>query len=233
MEVHEIELPRSFRVRWAMWRAWLWSRLRRSAWSVRLVKWVLERELQHPFVVVWAGQMLARHGSREDAVGVYCAAEGLSAGSFDAYRTLGQYLASVDESARAVEFLREACRLRPADSETGRAYLQELLIWLLQEEGRRKRRRLVWDSGAGAWAEERKGHWQEALALASRFVAEEATDADRHYDLGVCYWNLDRHDEALVEFREALRLDPGNEARAEIVRFHEGWLGRLARGAPE
>jgi tetratricopeptide (TPR) repeat protein len=65
------------------------------------------------FVEVWAGQMLAKYGNREEAAEVYCASEGLTAGDWEAYWQLGRFLLTAGLHARAIEFLNEAVRIQP------------------------------------------------------------------------------------------------------------------------
>ena len=52
--------------------------------------------------------------------------EKLPPGHFEAYATLGRYLMSVGQHARAVEFLEEAVRLRPLDAELKDDYREAL-----------------------------------------------------------------------------------------------------------
>jgi Flp pilus assembly protein TadD len=65
------------------------------------------------FVEVWCGQMLAKYGEREEAVGIYCASEGMEPGCWEAYWNLGRFLLMAGLHARAVEYLQEAARIEP------------------------------------------------------------------------------------------------------------------------
>lgn len=110
----------------------------------------------------------------------------------------------------------------------GKESLDAVIPWLLRDELRTSRRLLAsWRSRHEAKDLERwRKHWEEAYGIAAA-AREEPGEAHGQYRLGVCLWHLGRHDEAMERYREAMRLDP---AYTEIVRWHEGLVGRLARG---
>jgi len=65
------------------------------------------------FVEVWAGQMLAKYGDREQAAEVYCASEGIPVGNWEAYWQLGLFLVGAGKTGRAVGFFEEAVHIEP------------------------------------------------------------------------------------------------------------------------
>ena len=54
--------------------------------------------------------------------------EKLPPGHFEAYATLGRYLMSVGQPARAVDFLEEAVRLRPLDAGLKQDYREAVSV---------------------------------------------------------------------------------------------------------
>lgn len=97
------------------------------------------------FVEVWAGQILAKYGSPEEAVEIYCASEGVEPGSWEAYWNLGIFLLSVRMDLRALVYLEQAVRIEPC---AAAAHLD--LARCLRALGRR---------------EEAREHAEEALRL--------------------------------------------------------------------
>jgi adenylate cyclase len=66
------------------------------------------------------------------------------------------------------------------------------------------------------WAEDIEGNYAEAYELALRAVALDARYPNAHYALGaVCMWTR-RSDRAIMEFQEAIKLDP-SFAAAQVI----------------
>jgi Flp pilus assembly protein TadD len=129
--VHKLTPPQDPEILSAMERAVEYAGTGRKDDAAEIARAVWRRDPEDKFVAVWAGQMLARYGSREEAVAVYCESEGVPPGSADAYWMLGNYLGSIGEPARAAEYLEEAVRIAP---ECGGAHAA--LARCLQELGR-------------------------------------------------------------------------------------------------
>ena len=127
-EVYKIVFRAGFWTRLAMLRARLWGRLGVHARAARATREVIPAIARSPWLGVWVGQMLARHGGREEACAVYWELQKLPPGHVEAYATLGRYLLSVGRPARAVEFLSEAVRLRPLDLELEHDYREALSV---------------------------------------------------------------------------------------------------------
>lgn len=51
-------------------------------------------------------------------------------------------------------------------------------------------------------------NWSRAAELYERFLEGHPEDADVRVDLGACYRNMNRHQDALEQFREVLKRDP-------------------------
>jgi len=54
------------------------------------------------------------------------------------------------------------------------------------------------------------GHWQNNYTLFSHAVAVTENNSNMNYDLAVTLYNQGRLDEAIIHYREALRIEPGN-----------------------
>ena len=126
--VYRIDFRAGLWTRLAMLRARLWSRLGVGSRAARATREVIPAIPGSPWLAVWVGQMLARHGEREEACAVYWELEKLPPGHFEAYATLGHYLMSVGQHARAVEFLGEAVRLRPLDAGLKQDYREAVSV---------------------------------------------------------------------------------------------------------
>ena len=79
----------------------LWSRLGVGSRAAQATREVMPAIPGSPWLAVWVGQMLARHGEREEACAVYWELGEAPDGHFEVYATLGRYLMSVGQHARA------------------------------------------------------------------------------------------------------------------------------------
>ncbi len=69
--------------------------------------------------------------------------------------------------------------------------------------------------------------WNAALPVLQGFVRNHPRDADGHNLLGYTLRNLNRYDESLAAYKEALRLDPGHRGAHEYIGVAYVQLGQL------
>ena len=70
----------------------------------------------------------------------------------------------------------------------------------------------------------KEGHWKVAAKHFSDAVKADPTFAEAHFNLALCYENMDKHVEATEHFKLAAKFGPNNEKiqKSEILRRHIG-----------
>ncbi len=68
-----------------------------------------------------------------------------------------------------------------------------------------------------------KSEWQAAIDAAKTAIRLRPTSADNHAALGAAYMGTRRYDDAIVEYKEAIRLDPKSTDAAEGLKKAEEW----------
>jgi tetratricopeptide (TPR) repeat protein len=137
------------------------------------------------------GNALVAIGKPLDAIDEYKGAIGLRPGYAEARYNLANALDSLDRTPEAIEQFEEALRVKP-DFVEAHNYLG---LDLEKDPGR---------------LEEAIEHFQAALRLRPAYV-------EAHYNLGMALMAKGRPSEANAQFREAIKLDPGNRAAAEML----------------
>ena len=87
--------------------------------------------------------------------------------------------------------------------------------------------------------------WAEAIAVFDELIAEPEGDAELRYWRGMAHWKLDHADQALIDFRRVIELEPANfEAHRsadrilsrqqrwdEVLELWDGYIGRVPTNA--
>lgn len=143
----------------------------------------------------------------------------------DAHLTLALALSSQNRDSEAVPEAREALRLSPGDKtariELGislaRSGLYKEAIPVLRDVKFMAPQLPVIYKHLGGSLVHAGGDFDEAVRYLNLYLKTKPEDAEAHYLLGVALRGMYEPDEALVEFREAARLEPDNSLYASSV----------------
>jgi len=148
------------------------------------------------------GVDLQLHKSYDEAIKEYMVALKSDPNNADIWVNIGSALQAKEDYARAIQAYQKAQQIQPASKAAAQG---------IQASTEAKSSKDLADTTTGASDSYKAGRYDEALAKYQAVLKQTPNDAGIHFNIGAALQQLNRIDESIVEYKNAVRLDDKND----------------------